>query len=180
MLHGTETGINTSRAHKYTDFTLHGLYIIVQTLLILIFYLFAVCVASPEAQRRNSLEKQLERLDNDMSLLSKISILADTLAISHMVNTGLIKDHYFHLILKSDSVISIFVKIIRLLKIPVKAEEPLKYVVRVSNCFCFAFQTLDGAIRELMNEVNRQISEKQIPLQPPTSTKLELHVTQAE
>ena len=26
-----------------------------------------------------------------------------------------------------------------------------------------------------MNDVNRQISEKQIPLQPNTSTKLELH-----
>lgn len=64
-----------------------------------------------------------------------------------------------------------------------KAGEDAKYfyvVARGSNCFCFAFQTLDGAIRELMNEVNRQISEKQIPLQPPTSTKLELHVTQAE
>ena len=60
----------------------------------------SVCAASPEAQRRNSLEKQLERLDNDMSLLSKISILADTLAIAHMVNNGLFKDHYFHLILK--------------------------------------------------------------------------------
>jgi len=34
---------------------------------------------------------------------------------------------------------------------------------------------LDGVIRELMNDVNRQIAEKQIPLQPPTSTKLELH-----
>lgn len=46
--------------------------------------------------------------------------------------------------------------------------------------FSFVPQVLDGAIRELMNEVNRQISEKQIPLQPPTSTKLELHVTRAE
>lgn len=80
--------------------------------------------SSPEAQRRNSLERQLEKLDNDMSLLSRISSFADTLTIAHMA--------------------------------------------------------LDGAIRELMNEVNRQISEKQIPLQPPTSTKLELHVTRAE
>ena len=71
----------------------------------------------------------------------------------------------------------------RLLQIQVKAEELVNFfnaVVRGLNCFCIAFQTLDGAIRELMNEVNRQISEKQIPLQPPTSTKLELHVTQAE
>ena len=43
--------------------------------------------ASPEAQRRNSLEKQLEKLDNDMSSLSKISALADTLTIGHVVNT---------------------------------------------------------------------------------------------
>ena len=42
--------------------------------------------ASPEAQRRNSLEKQLEKLDNDMSSLSKISALADTLTIGHVVN----------------------------------------------------------------------------------------------
>ena len=69
------------------------------------------------------------------------------------------------------------------LQIQVNAEGLVKYFyvpVQGSNCFCIAFQTLDGAIRELMNEVNRQISEKQIPLQPPTSTKLELHVTQAE
>ena len=84
--------------------------VIIQSILILIYCLVAVYVASPEAQRRNSLEKQLERLDNDMSLLSKISILADTLTISHMVNTSLFKDHYFHLILNWDSVNSIFVK----------------------------------------------------------------------
>ena len=66
----------------------------------LIYCIVAVYVASPEAQRRNSLEKQLERLDNDMSLLSKISILADTLAIAHMVSNRLFKDHCFHLILK--------------------------------------------------------------------------------
>ena len=73
--------------------------VILQGLLILIYCFVAVYIASPEAQRRNSLEKQLERLDNDMSLLSKISILADTLAISHMVNTALFKDHYIQLIL---------------------------------------------------------------------------------
>lgn len=80
--------------------------------------------SSPEAQRRNSLEKQLEKLDTDMSSLSKISALADNLTITHMA--------------------------------------------------------LDAAIQELMNEVNRQISEKQIPLQPPTSTKLELHAQTEE
>ena len=50
-------------------------------------FLLFFSVASPEAQRRNSLEKQLEKLDNDMSSLSKISALADTLTITHMVNS---------------------------------------------------------------------------------------------
>ena len=53
--------------------------------------LYCFYTASPEAQRRNSLEKQLEKLDNDMSSLSKISALADNLTITHMVNIGLFK-----------------------------------------------------------------------------------------
>ena len=61
------------------------------------------------SHKQETLEKQLERLDNDMSLLSKISILADTLAISHMVTAGLLNDNCFYLILKPDYVISIFV-----------------------------------------------------------------------
>ena len=50
------------------------------------FVFIGVLLASPEAQRRNSLEKQLEKLDVDMSSLSKISALADTLTIAHIVS----------------------------------------------------------------------------------------------
>ena len=50
------------------------------------FVVLTINIASPEAQRRNSLEKQLEKLDTDMSLLSRISSLADTLTIAHMVS----------------------------------------------------------------------------------------------
>lgn len=42
-------------------------------------------VASPELQRRNSLEKQIEKLENDMSVLSQISSLTDSLNVSHQV-----------------------------------------------------------------------------------------------
>lgn len=70
----------------------------------LIFCFFTIYVASPEAQRRNSLEKQLEKLDNDMSLLSKISILADTLTITHMVIIWLFRNRYSDLIFKLLSV----------------------------------------------------------------------------
>ncbi|XP_048589750.1 uncharacterized protein LOC5516516 isoform X2 [Nematostella vectensis] len=80
--------------------------------------------SSPEVQRRNSLERELERLDNDMSLLSQISALSDTLNISH--------------------------------------------------------QMLDSSIRELMNDVSRQIAERQVPVQQSLSAKLELQAQTEE
>lgn len=51
----------------------------------------------------------MERFDNDMLLLSKISILVDILAILYMVIVGFFSDNYFYLILKLDFVIVIFV-----------------------------------------------------------------------
>ncbi|EDO44521.1 predicted protein, partial [Nematostella vectensis] len=109
--------------------------------------------SSPEVQRRNSLERELERLDNDMSLLSQISALSDTLNISHQITCAFAQN----------------------------------YNVRscrtgLDNKWCFrgSFQMLDSSIRELMNDVSRQIAERQVPVQQSLSAKLELQAQTEE